>query len=174
MNKMNNLRSRYFLAFMMATLLGYGSPTIAADSPPPPDPDFVVTFPAGLACNYFDLQIEGWFGKQHIKEFEDKKGIVRILSAGTGSALRYTNVATGKTSSSKSDGSVTRTTYNLDGSLTQVLMGHNVVILFPTDSPPGPSTTLYAGRVVISIDTNGNFTVQQESGSKTDICSAVQ
>jgi len=33
--------------------------------------------------------------------------------------------------------------------------------------------TLYADRVVISIDTSGNFTVQEESGNKTNICAAV-
>jgi hypothetical protein len=169
--KCQNLRSRYFLAFMMAAVLGYGSPTIAADDPP----DFMVTYPAGLACVYFDLQIEGWNGKQHVKEFKDKNGnVVRALSAGRGSALRYTNVSTGQTFSSKSNGAVAHTTYNPDGSSTLKLTGHNVVILFPTDSPPGPSTTLYdGGRVVISIDASGNFTVKEESGNKTNICAAV-
>jgi hypothetical protein len=71
---------------MMAAVLGYGSSAIAANGPP----DFVITFPSGLACNGFDLQIEGWDGKQHSKEFKDKNGFVRALSAGTGAALRYT------------------------------------------------------------------------------------
>lgn len=173
MNHVINLSIRCLLAFMMVAVLGYGSPSIAANDPLPPDPDFVVTFPAGLACG-FELQIEGWNGKQHFKEFKDKNGIVRTLSAGTGSALRYTNVANGKTFSSKSNGAVNHTTYNLDGSSTLKLTGHNLVILFPTDFPPGPSTTLYAGRVVLSIDTNGNFIVQQEGGNKTDICAALQ
>src|SRR5690349_5981862 len=149
MNNVNNLKVRYFSAFMMAAVLGYASPSIAADDPP----DFVVTYPAGLVCVYFDLQIEGWNNKQHVQEFKDKKGIVRTLSVGRGSALRYTNVSTGKTFSSKPNGAVAHTTYNPDGSSTQKLTGHNVVILFPTDSPLGPSTTLYDGdRVVISID----------------------
>jgi hypothetical protein len=69
---------------MMAAVLGYGSSAIAANGPP----DFVITFPSGLACNGFDLQIEGWNGKQHIKDFKDKNGFVRTLSAGTGAALR--------------------------------------------------------------------------------------
>ncbi len=169
MNNVNNLRIRYFLACMMAAVLGYASPTIAASDPP----DFVCTFPSGFACNGFDLQIEGWYDKQHIKEFKDKNGFVRTLSAGTGSALRYTNINTGETFSTKSNGAVNHTTYNPDGSSTLKLMGHNLVILFPTDFPPGPSTTLYMGRVVISIDTSGNYTVQEESGKKTDICAAV-
>jgi hypothetical protein len=171
MNNVNHLRMRYVFAVMMAAVLGYGSPTSAADGPP----DFVVTFPAGLACSYFDLQIEGWNGKQHVKEFKDKNGnVVRVPSAGTGSALRYTNVSTGQTFSSKSNGAVTHTTYNAAGTSTLKLTGHNLVILFPTDTPAGPSTTLYdGGRVVIAIDVNGNFTVQEESGNKTNICAAV-
>jgi hypothetical protein len=173
MKNMNKLKTCYLPAFMMAALLGYGSPTIAADDPPASTPDFVVTFPAGLACG-FELQVEGWEGNQHFREFKDKKGIVRTLSAGTGSALRYTNVTNGKTFSSKSNGAVAHQTFNLDGSSTQKFTGHNLVILFPSDTPPGPSTTLYAGRVIISIDSNDNFTVQQESGNKTNICAAVQ
>jgi len=52
-------------------------------------------------------------------------------------------------------------------------MGHNVLILFPTDEPAGPSTTLVVGRAVIAVDANQNFTVQQISGTTTDICAAL-
>jgi len=149
----------------LAAVLGHGGPAIAANGPP----DFTLILPGGLACS-FDLQIEGWDGKQHIKEFTGKNSVVRTLSAGTGSALHYTNLETGATFSSKSNGAVTQTTYNPDGSSTLKLTGHNLVILFPTDFPPGPSTTLYAGHVVILIDTSGNWTVQEESGKMTDIC----
>ena len=46
-----------------------------------------------------------------------------------------------------------------------------MVILFPTDIPAGPSTTLYdGGRVLLSIDAIGNFTLKEESGKKIDIC----
>lgn len=167
MSHVNNLRIRCCLAFMMAAVLGYGSPSIAADDPP----DFVLIFPTGVACASFDLQIEGWNGKRQVKTFTDKKGIVRTLSAGTGSALRYTNLNTAKQFSTKSNGAVTQTRVNLDGSSTQILTGHNVVILFPTDVPAGPSTSLYdGGRVVLSIDAEFNFTVKEESGNKTDIC----
>jgi len=62
---------------------------------------------------------------------------------------------------------------NPDGSATQVTTGHNIVILFPTDVPAGPSTTLYVGRVVISIDSAGNYTLLKASGSSADICAAL-
>jgi hypothetical protein len=45
-----------------------------------------------------------------------------------------------------------------------------VTILFPTDIPAGPSTTLVAGRVVFTVDQDGVFTVLQMSGEQTDIC----
>jgi hypothetical protein len=45
-----------------------------------------------------------------------------------------------------------------------------VLILFPSDVPEGPSTTLYVGRVVFTIDDAGVFTVVSTSGKSTDIC----
>jgi hypothetical protein len=168
MNNENRLRIRCLLACMvMATVLGYGSPATAAA------PDFTLVFPAGTACN-FDLQIEGSGGNRQIKTFTDENGdVVRILDAGTGSALRFTNLETGETVSTKSNGAVSEITFNPDGSSTQKLTGHNLLILFPTDSPPGPSTTLIVGSVVFTVDSNGVFTVQDVSGTTTDICAAL-
>jgi hypothetical protein len=171
MNNMNRLRIRYFLASMMAAVLGYGSPAIAADPSGPPD--FKLDYPAGLACN-FELSVDGWNGKEHINEFKDKNGVVRSLSAGTGAALRFTNVATGQTFSTKSNGAVQHTTtYTQDGSYTVSATGHTVLILFPTDVPAGPSTTLYVGQIVYSSDSTNNFTLLKESKNKTDICAAL-
>jgi hypothetical protein len=106
--------------------------------------------------------------------FTDKNGnVIRSIGAGTGSALLFTNLDTGKTVSTKSNGAVSHTTFNPDRSLTQTLTGHNVLILFPTDNPPGPSTTLIVGRVIFTVDVNGNFNVQEVSGNTTDICGAL-
>ena len=157
---------------MMAAVLSYGSPATAADPTGPPD--FTSDFAAGLACNDFDLRIEGWGGNRHFKEFTDKNGnVVRSLDAGTGSALRFTNLSNGKTFSTKSNGSVAHRRYNSDGSYTETDTGHNVLILFPTDVPAGPSTTLIVGRVVFTVDSAFNFTVQSISGKTTDICAAL-
>src|SRR5215510_10744361 len=168
MNTANRSRSRYLLACMViAVALVSGSPATAAD------PDFTLVFPAGTACN-FDLQIDGSGGNSHVKEFTDKNGnVVRSIQAGTGFALRFTNLATGNAASTKSNGAVSHTTFNSDGSSTQTLTGHNLLILFPTDNPPGPSTTLIVGRVVFTVDVNGVFNVQEVSGNTTDICGAL-
>jgi hypothetical protein len=68
---------------------------------------------------------------------------------------------------------VTQITYNADGSYTFVTTGHNILILFPTDIPAGPSTTLYVGRVVFSADSSFNFTLLDHRGTATDICQAL-
>jgi hypothetical protein len=66
-----------------------------------------------------------------------------------------------------------RKAFNLDGSFTEVDTGHTVLILFPSDNPAGPSTTLIAGRLVFTVDVFGVFSVQQASGKVTDICAAL-
>jgi hypothetical protein len=129
---------------------------------------FTVDFPAGLACE-FHLQVDASGSNFHMKEF--KNG--RILSAGTGFALTFTNVDTDDTLSLKSNGFAQQITNNPDGTQTVVSMGHNVIFLFPTDTPPGPSTTLYVGRVVYTVDSFGNFDVQEASGNTADICAAL-
>jgi hypothetical protein len=108
-----------------------------------------------------------------IYEFTDQNGnVVRTLEAGKGFALTFTNLEAPpqRIVELPSNGSVTRTTINDDGTTTFTTTGHNVLILFPTDVPPGPSTTLYVGRVVFTVDADGIFTVQSTSGKSTDIC----
>ncbi len=151
----------------MAVLVGGVVPATAAE------PDFVVDLPAGTACG-FDLRIEGEGGNTITRTFEDQNGnVVRVLETGTGSALTFTNLATGASFSTRSNGAVRNTELNADGSSTVTSMGHNVLILFPTDVPAGPSTTLYVGRFVYTADANGVFTLQQASGRSTDICAAL-
>lgn len=145
------------------TVAGLGVPASAAA------PDWEVTFEAGQVCA-FPLVVGGsGQGSQVHKEFYDNEGNLRTLSAGTGFELTYINRDTGASFTSPSNGAVTRATYYTDGSSTQVLTGHNAVFMFPTDVP-GPSATLYTGRVVITIDASGTWTVVQESGTKLDIC----
>jgi hypothetical protein len=171
MNTANRWKIRSLLTVMVAAALAYGSPAKSAA------PDFTVVFPAGSACN-FTLQIEGWGSNMHLKEFKDEDGnLVRSILAGTGYAMRYTNLDANSdplpTFSTKSNGATQHTTYNLDGSYTQKITGHNVLIMFPTDIPAGPSTTLYVGRVVYTVAPDGVFTLQSASGKKTDICAAL-
>ena len=49
-----------------------------------------------------------------------------------------------------------------DGTSTYTTMGHLVLIMFPSDVPAGPSTTLYVGHVVFDVDNaTGVFTLRR-------------
>jgi autotransporter passenger strand-loop-strand repeat protein len=154
-------------AFALASALAVGTsvPVSAAEE------DFVFELPAGLACPAFDLRVEGTGDKRIMREFTDRNGnVVRLLAAGKGFTLKFTNLSTGSSLTLPSNGSVQRTTINSDGTQTVVSTGHNVVVFFPTDIPAGPSTTLYVGQIVFTIDTSGVFTLQSTSGTTTDLC----
>ena len=155
----------FLWTLLSVTLLGAASASAAPDPP-----DVVFTLPAGLACAGFDLQVEIRGGTQVSKEFTDKDGNLRTLAAGKGSEVTYINLETGETFVQKAAGSVTQVTYYPDGSSRWVTTGQNSLILFPSDVPAGPSTTLTAGRVVFTIGTDGVFTVTEISGKTTDIC----
>ena len=134
-------------------------------------PDFSIVLPAGVACAAFDLGVEGTGDKRIMREFTDRNGnLVRLLAAGKGFTLTFTNLSTGTSLTLPSSGSVQRTTINSDGTSTVVSTGHNVLILFETDIPAGPSTTLYVGRLVYTVDASGVFTLQSTSGRTTDLC----
>jgi hypothetical protein len=152
------------LAVASALAVGTTVPVSAAEA------DFSIVLPAGLACA-FDLGVEGTGDKRIMREFTDRNGnLVRTLAAGKGFALTFTNLSTDNSLTLPSNGSVQRTTVNSDGTSTVVSTGHNVVIFFPTDIPAGPSTTLYVGQIVYTVDASGVFTLQGTSGRTTDLC----
>jgi hypothetical protein len=135
----------------------------------------VIDLPAGLACAGFDLRVEILFNPNRVsKEFSDKNGnIVRTLTAGKGNALSFTNLSTGAMLALRPNGSVEHVRVLPDGSQEWTTTGHNVLILFPTDVPAGPSTTLYVGRVIFTVDTSGVFTLRETSGRSTDLCAVL-
>lgn len=157
-----------FLACMMAVALGFGTVPAAADPP-----DRTDVFPAGIACDFeLHVEVRGFF--QVFKDFLDKDGnVVRVLLAGKGSDLTFINADTGASLALKANGAAQHITLNPDGSSTWAVTGHNVLILFPTDVPAGPSTTLHVGRVVFDATANFDFDVLEVSGRTTDICAAL-
>src|SRR4051794_32281805 len=123
----------------------------------------------GVGCA-FALKVVGT-GDRVVRKFTDAAGNpVRELSTGKGFKLTFTNKDTGQRFTLPSNGSVSRKMFNADGSYTEEDSGHNVLILFPSDVPAGPSTTLYVGRVVFTVSLNGVFTLLTTSGRSTDIC----
>ncbi len=133
-----------------------------------------VVFPAGVACE-FELALDLAGGDKRVERtFVDADGKpVRMLSAGVGSQLTFTNLSNDATVALPANGAVTRTVFNADGSQTVTATGHNVLILFPADVPAGPSTTLYVGRVVFRVDAQGVFTLESTRGTARDICAAL-
>ncbi|PTT69750.1 hypothetical protein [Arthrobacter sp. HMWF013] len=132
----------------------------------------------GLACPDFNLEFS-WTGTiTQTKEFVDENGnVVRLLSAGKGTVNTYTNYGTkpgkreaGESLTIRTDGSVTETVYNPDGTQTVTATGHNGLIMFPSDIPAGPSTTHYTGKIVFTIGTDGVFTLISTSGPSIDVC----
>ena len=132
-----------------------------------------LTFDAGIACA-FPLQIDMTGARQINKTFEASDGSVRILSAGTGSDLLFTNLATGATYALSGNGAVRWLRVDAAGSARLTVTGHNILIYFPDDDPAGPSTTLVVGREDIVVDlATGHFSRLSRTGHKTDICAAL-
>jgi hypothetical protein len=147
-------------------VLGVVTPSVGVADP------VIQDYPAGLACPDFDLRIE-IAGAPHetSKEFYDKNGnLVRFHAAGRGNALTFINLNTGASLPLKMNGYSVTVVYNADGSLRAKSLGHVVLIMFPTDIPAGPSTTLYVGQLVYSVDPAGVWTLESSRGNSTDIC----
>lgn len=166
---MTSMLGKLLVGSMAAgSVFGLAVPAAAAE------PNWVeaVTFPAGIACT-FPLRIDTAGGaNRHDHVVLDKAGdLIVAHSTGTGDNLRYTNVDTGSWITTKSNGAVFRTTKNDDGAT--VLIGHNVLIMFPTDDPAGPSTTVYSGQVTITTDATGKTVILKETGTGLDVCAAV-
>jgi hypothetical protein len=151
----------------VAVLLGMSTLTIAA----------TIVLPAGQGCPDFGVTID-LSGADHrvTKTFSDKNGNpVRFLAAGQGTQFVFTNSSTGVTLTVKTGGSVEHITPNADRTQTWVTSGHELVILFPSDTPPGPASTLYIGRLVFRLDPS-SFTflgIQSFTGRSIDICAAL-
>lgn len=144
---------------------------IAAEAAAQDDHD--ITFPAGIACA-FELGVDiGPGGPQITHTYPHNP--TRSLSSGRGYELTFTNLSSGAKLTTRADGAVTSTVSNADGSQTTTLTGHNILIMYPTDVPAGPSTTLYVGRVTFTNDTSDPpvTTLNSTSGRATDICAAL-
>jgi len=150
----------------MAVLLAAASPAAAAE------PAFAVDFDAGVVCPDTILHVEGFgAGAPVYHEFTMPGGTARILSAGTGFALTFSSPDTDGSLALDANGAVNWMTSRPGEGTLMTLTGHNVVFLFPADG--GPSTTLYVGRVQISVAADGVWTVERTAGTALDVCAAI-
>lgn len=171
-------KTHLFASSLLATGLLFGS-QVAVAAPPikePPVEDFAAELPAGLACKDFALGIEATGSNVTVRTFVDRKGEpVRILQAGRGYTLTYTNLDTGESLTIRPTGSNRTIVDNGDGTLTVTETGTAGIILFPSDTPKGPSSTQFYGRIVYTLLNDGSFTLTslKTSGTSIDICAAL-
>ena len=161
MNRFRRLASAAVLA--SATMIVTAQPAMAQP----------IVLPAGEACEGFDVALEGTEGNQKTHKLRNKNGNPVTLVTGTSGSVVFTNISTGKTFTLRSRGTAIRTTPitttpETDDFNVQV-SGHFVLILFPSDVPKGPSSTLFEGRVDWT-DTGSTDTLLDARGKQTDIC----
>jgi hypothetical protein len=131
-----------------------------------------IPLPAGVGCEFpLTVTFEGQNVTMH--QFATDDGTAKVLLAGRGNNLTFTNVESGESLFFKSLGYRETTVRNPDGSGTTTSSGTVGLILFPTDSPAGPSTILIKGRLVYDFTADSTFTVRSVSGNVTDICAAL-
>jgi hypothetical protein len=135
------------------------------------------TYPAGIACTFPLTISDDGSGHRVERSFYDRNGnLVRMINNGTGPDLTLTNAYTGASLTLQGNGANMLYKPQADGTMLGRTTGHVVLIMFPTDSPPGPTTVLYVGQLVFTYDPNSstNFTVvQSSSGRQVDICQAL-
>ena len=130
-------------------------------------------FDAGVACE-FPLTLVGSEDTRTLHELTDANGNAVTLLTGRGSVVTLTNDDTGATLALQANGAPWRIVNRPDGTSTYTTMGHLVLIMFPSDVPAGPSTTLYVGRVVFDVvNATGVFTLREARGKATDLCAAL-
>src|SRR6185295_15413066 len=96
-----------------------------------------IVLPKGLGCQDFEVRIDlSGAGHRVARTFFDRNGNpIRYLAAGQGYTFVFTNTASGFTFTVKTGGSVERVTPNRNGTQTWVTTGHELVVLFPSDTP---------------------------------------
>jgi hypothetical protein len=158
------------LLVCLAAALALAAAAVAAPPVRGPAPVDPLTFPAGVACEGFAVTVSAEVNKQTMTVFFDKEGnpiralvvgrlILRLEGNGNVVALRL--------------GDAIHLTFNADGTLTVEGTGNVVFVAFPTDVPPGPSITLYSGRLELNVTPDGVGTVVDTAGKSFDVCAAL-
>jgi hypothetical protein len=128
------------------------------------------TYPAGLACSFPLTISDDGPGHRVERTFYDRNGnLVRMINNGTGPDLTLTNASTGASLTLQGNGANMLFKPQENGMVLVRTTGHLVlIIMFPTDSPPGPITVLHVGQLVYTYEPNSstNFTVVQGSSDR--------
>jgi hypothetical protein len=137
----------------------------------------VIDLPAGQGCAEFGIRLEIGETNRKTREFRDESGnLIRLLETGRSESVVFTNLSDpSKTFTVRSRGTATRSTPipGTSNDFTREVSGHFVLVLFPEDNRSGPSSTLFAGRVVFT-DTAATDTLVEARGKQTDICAELE
>jgi hypothetical protein len=95
-----------------------------------------------------------------------------LLASGKSGAITYTNLANGKSVAFPSRGTLLKETPTGEPNVvTQEFSGNVGLVLFPTDTPAGPSTIQLNGRLVDKFNkVTGETEVLKLVGHQIDIC----
>jgi hypothetical protein len=175
---MKTLRLFFLLAVVGSAIALYAFPSVlpAANGKPTrvliTDLQQTFDIPAGGACS-FELAGTPIANNETTTTFPpDANGDIREIITGT-LELQLTNVGTGNSLDVNVSGPGT-VVLHPDGSASEDLQGHAVVLFFPTADPAGPATELFTGHTVISFDPAGNLTlVSTTDNHPLDICGAL-
>ena len=165
MAKSGFARSSLALMIAVLTLLALLVPSAAADD--------VVVFEPGIACAGFALQSESNLDVDMSQQISNPRGTVTHSVTVQAGEYTLTNLSTGESITEYLDGAVFHDRLFSDGTSRATLTGEFIVVLFPTDTPPGPSTRLYNGRMDYVTDAEGNWTVLSFRGTSVDLCAAL-
>jgi hypothetical protein len=165
------MRPARLFALLVATLaLTFFALAPTAGADPPVREPFVNmggTLPAGVACAGFPVTVSIDVDRQTATTFFDNDGNpTRQVITGR-LILTVTNDTTHESRTYRLGGAI-HLLFGADGSVTITLTGNSLITLFPTDVPPGPSTTQGSGRAVIRID--ALFTLVSRTGHVEDVC----
>ena len=130
---MRKLRTAIAAAILAALTLTATQSTVANGPPQPVEPPRPFELPAGIACPDFDLRVSCSGGQRPHEGIPSTANgnLVRTITAGKGFLLTYTNLDAGTSVTIRTDGSVSKTTYNPDGTQTVSATGHNGLIIVP-------------------------------------------
>jgi hypothetical protein len=129
------------------------------------------------ACPNFDVSLSFSGGNQGLRVTRVHDGVIYTVTSGSGTTITFYavdkkgNILKSVTFDTKA--SVTKTATS-GGNTTYQINGFGTLLLFPTDQPGGPSTTVYNGTVTFTFDaTNTLVSTVLNKGRQFDICAAL-
>lgn len=131
------------------------------------------------ACPNFNVSLSFSGGNQGLRVTRVHDGVIYTVTSGSGTTIKFYAVDpdTGvllRSVTFDTKASVTKTAQSGDNTTYQI-NGFGTLLLFPTDQPGGPSTTVYNGTVTFTLVTDTGLLVSTvvNKGRQFDICAAL-